>query len=550
MTAPLPPTQPSPGRCLALTVGVVLLAHSGALGAGFVWDDAAIVVQNTLTADLSAWPRYFRSDLWAGTPGEQLGGSGYYRPLMVLSLALERAVFGLDPRIAHAHSLLWHLLGTALAWRIVHRLWGGAGGVWAATVAALVFGLHPIQSEAVIWVAARNDLMAGALGLIALERGLVDVPRPRDRAVALAAGVLAGLAKESVVLLPLLMAALHLARGWSLRARWRDHLPLIGAIGVVILARTAAGIGSATFPPPEGWALLARRSPWLVAQLGAFVVLPWPLSISHVLEYIDRMPLWRAIIGAAAAVGGLSWVALRGSLRDRAGVLWFALCTAPALLSVADKGWLGERYVYLGMLGLGWVLAARARPRWRVGLGGAVVVAVVMLQLRARDWRSDVELWAAAVRDTPSPFAADSLGAVVRIEGDAEAALGWFQVALDDPEPLATACGNLVSAANVTERRWRAVQLAGWARQRGCSGPVFEGHALSALALAGRWDEVQRRVGGVDNDPADRVDAVRAALWLRSGDPRAAEVMAAHDTPEFAARVDLLARVPELALER
>lgn len=539
------------GVWLAAVLVGVFVAHSGALAAGFVWDDLAIVVQNELTADLSRWPQYFVRDLWAGTPGEVAGGSGYYRPLMILSLAVDRALFGLSAPAAHLHSLLWHLAAVAAGWTVLRALFAGdegrgeppAGSVAAATVGALVFGLHPIQSEAVTWVAARNDLMAAALGLVALGRGLVPAPTGRDRAVALGAAVLAGLAKESVVLLPLLLGCLHLARGWSPRRRWRDYLPLVVGILVVVLARTAAGIGSATLPDSTGWALLLRRSPWLVARLGAFVVAPWPLSVVHVLEYLDRMPLWQAILGAVGGLAGAGFVLVRGGARGRAGLLWFVLATAPALVSVADKGWLGERYVYLGMLGLGWAVAGlvpAGRLRW---LGLPALAAVLLLQLRARDWQDDIALWSAAWSATPSPFVADGLARVHRIDGDPTTAAAWFTVALDDPEPWAAACGPVVASTLVSGRTALAVQVAGWARQKGCTGETFEGHALMALALAGRWDRVDAALARVPLSMGGRVAEVRAAHHLRTGDPRYAEVLAAFpDDPGLAARADALAR--------
>ena len=79
--------------------------------------------------------------------------------------------------------------------------------------------------------------------------------------------------------------------------------------------------------------------------------------------------------------------------------------------------------------------------------------------------------------------------------------------------------------------------------EKGCTGETFEGHALMALALAGRWDRVDAALARVPLSMGGRVAEVRAAHHLRTGDPRYAEVLAAFpDDPGLAARADALAR--------
>ena len=77
-----------------LTAGLFLLslltlsAYVGVLGLGFVWDDRALVLENPLIQDLRMLPAYFGTDLWS-TEADVVS-SGYYRPLMLLSLAIDR----------------------------------------------------------------------------------------------------------------------------------------------------------------------------------------------------------------------------------------------------------------------------------------------------------------------------------------------------------------------------------------------------------------------------------------------------------------------------
>ena len=94
-------------------------------------------------------------------------------------------MFGFSAPWMHLRGLLWHLLAVAAAWRLAR----GLLAPWPAAVAALIFGLHPVQAEAVTWIAARNDPMAAAIGGWALVAAAQAGPRSRA-----AAALLSGMA--------------------------------------------------------------------------------------------------------------------------------------------------------------------------------------------------------------------------------------------------------------------------------------------------------------------------------------------------------------------
>ena len=122
-------------------LAVAVAAWWGVLSTGFVWDDQALVLRNTMTGDLSNLPRFFMMDLWdSAEVGEEV--SGYYRPLMLVSLAVDRALWGLSPAGHHLHSLVWHLLAMAGGYRLLRPLLGWQG----ATLAVALFGLHPSRA--------------------------------------------------------------------------------------------------------------------------------------------------------------------------------------------------------------------------------------------------------------------------------------------------------------------------------------------------------------------------------------------------------------------
>jgi len=526
-------TAPPPWAPWAV-LGLVGCAYLPTLGAGFVWDDIPLVVQNEITGDLGNLPRFFQEDLWASTPGQE-GGTGYYRPLMLLSLAVDRALFGLWPGGHHLHNLVWHLVGTLGLMQLARPRLGG----WGAVVAGLVFGLHPMQSEAVIWVAARNDPMATALGLWALERvAPLDAGRARF-GLAFGLSVLAGLAKESVILLPGVLLALDLFGGR--RIVWSRYVPLVSGIGVVLTMRAVVGVDGAGLPEPVGWALLARELHRFGGLLLTRSVIPWPLHNGVSLEWLPRLPVWRWSSGWFALCGALAWVSHRsrqGDRRPAAGLAWFALAVVPVVVPVADKGLIGERYLYFAIAGLGWACGAGAGRSRAVGAGLVAVPAILALQLRIPDWEDDVRLWEAAVRHHPTPYTWGGLAHVVLGEGRVPEAYELFVRALDDPRPDPSVCAATLRAAQRLGRAPLLAQTSAWAARRGCVGADFRGERGISLALAEEWDSA-RRVAQAPGPRAASGVVLDALIATHDGDGVGLE-RARHDP---AAPPDLDARV-------
>lgn len=532
-------------RGLTLLLLLTVAAYIGLVGAGFVWDDGGLVVRNRLTPDLANISRFFAMDLWDGAPVEQ-GVSGYYRPLVLVSFAVDRALFGLWAPGHHLHSLAWHLLAVALLHRLLRQLlpWD------QALAGAAIFALHPAQSEAVAWISARNDPMAAALGFGAL---LTVLPRDAGRARLVGGGLLAWAAlmsKESVVLLPLLLLLLDLVRGGPALARC--YLSLLGGIGVGIGMRVAAGVDAAAWPDAVGWQLMARQAARVAGVYGASLSVAWPLCGVRSLEWLGREPGWRTAVGLGFLLLLVLAPLLLGPQRRRqalVGLAWLALAVLPTLVPVADKGVIGDRYVYLGMVGLGlWGTAVLGRAALPV-VGVLIVPWLWMLHLRLPQWANDRSLWEAAVQDIGTPYTLAGLGHIRFIDGHPELALPLFVRALDADPPALDACDAVGDAAVALKQVREAEILGRWALSRGCprTGALLGGLA-AVQAYEGQWEQAAATLDGAPPDPRHRDRVVRAALALRAGDVAGYEALAAdsRDRDDFAAQVQsLVGRAPQ-----
>lgn len=192
-------------------------------------------------------------------------------------LAKDPAKEGLKPQTFHKVSLLLHAANVSLAFAIVYTLYGHP--LWAF-LAALIFGIHPLQTEVVSWVSAQKDLFAGLFGLLALWLYLIWAKR--DRLLAYAAAfvsfLLSVLAKPSSVTLGLMAMALDvgiLGRPWkrSLKALWPWFVIGLPILGITKMLQPDEHIGQV----PE-WYLRPIIALDTIAFYLSKVFLPWGLT--------------------------------------------------------------------------------------------------------------------------------------------------------------------------------------------------------------------------------------------------------------------------------
>ena len=193
------PRGPAASRWPILLVGVLAaVVYANALHNPFVYDDHDTVLSNRSLADLSN-VRF----LIVYTP---------FRPLVNLSYAFDRFVWGLDPFGFHVTSVALHVAASMLFCVLLRRLlWDGGMRRWsgvAAFVGAGLFAVHPLQTEAVGYVSGRSELLCAVwffASLLAVRRAVASGSIAAG-AVACACGLLALASKELALVLPVIVA--------------------------------------------------------------------------------------------------------------------------------------------------------------------------------------------------------------------------------------------------------------------------------------------------------------------------------------------------------
>ncbi len=421
-------------------LAAIALAYASAFGAAFQFDDFHAVVDNPDVHGVAAW--------LASMPG--------IRPLTKLSFALSWTVAP-APASFVALSVVLHALAACLALGLARRWLRSlapevrAVGT-ASLVAAVVFALHPAQTEAVTYVAGRSVVLSGCLYLAALWA--FERARDGDRPVAWTAASCAAFglslaARETAWTLPLAIVLLEAARGARLGDAIRRAWPQFG----VLLLGAGAMLASGTYRRLLGQSL-AFRDPVsnLAAQVDALAyAVTHPvltLRVNFDPDVATSSPFdlawWVGLAGLAMAVA-VGFAALRRAPWLGVGLLWFLLHLVPTNGVVARFDLANDRHLYLALLGPGLVagvIVARMRPAAvarvvAVALAAALGVATLV---RNTDYRSEVALWEATTRASPRKARAwNNLGYAWELAGDparARAAYGRA-LALDPGYPKA-----------------------------------------------------------------------------------------------------------------
>jgi len=230
------------GRRLGLPSALLLsaaclLCYANGLTGEFSYDDKAIVRDNPRIRSPDQIEEIFRTEYFGRTKGT--GTS--YRPVLLVSYALQWWIHGASAVPYHVVNVAFHVLTTLLLAMLLLRLEVPRALVLAT---ALLFAVHPIHSEAVTSVVGRGETQAAALTLGYLLLALRAAEKRSGRAASLAASLsfylLAALTKESAVAAPALFA---LCLAWRARGGLLSRLKAAASRGALVYAGSASVLG-------------------------------------------------------------------------------------------------------------------------------------------------------------------------------------------------------------------------------------------------------------------------------------------------------------------
>jgi tetratricopeptide (TPR) repeat protein len=430
---------PTPSKQALAFAAITLAVFWPTLSARFVYDARLQIITGDFIHDPWNWVPVLSGRVLA------MDVLDFNRPVQLASLMLDSTIWGKDAFGYHLTSVLLHALNVVMVWGIARGLSRAgerqAEGLSYAGLAALVFAVHPVVTEAVCEPTFREDLLVAACTLGAVLLAIRHDPAAPngDRWRALGCAGLCFLAvasKESGIAAPMILGAYwwlfrraEPRRFWSL-AVGGGKLTAIAFLAARFLlepAESAIFEAKPQYPGGSFWAAMAIE-PRILALYAQLVVLPVNLCADYGLSSVRHLPLPVALVVLAGLVAAAVF-AIRADRRLALACAIIVLPLLPVSNIVPIYRAAADRYLYLPMagvaLGLGWLLDGpwlAARPRLREKATIFCMAAVVLLGMacveRQKVWANPLALWEDTFQKNPTAYtAASGLGESLREVG-------------------------------------------------------------------------------------------------------------------------------------
>jgi tetratricopeptide (TPR) repeat protein len=490
----------------ALLVIVTVVAFLNGLDGEFVLDDRPFLVDNPKIVETHSLSYFFTQHVWYYS---NLGDiqSANFRPLYFLTLWLGNQLWSSSPLAFHLFSLMLHVSATLMLLVVIRRLIPEIS-VMAAGLAATLFSLHPVHSEAVAWISAFVHPLAAVFLLSAWL--LHERARKKGKIVStfIAAFffVLALLSHEMAIAFPVFI----LLHDWLRYGRPHvlANAPYIFLLVAYLLVRNAV-LGETipmVFSDPEMWA----RFPMFVLEYLRQLILPWPqpLFLQMPEEWVVSLAaiiVVPACVAAGIRLGRIPEVDRRVPLIALAWVGAFLL--PPLAAAFSPDARFALRSLYIASAGISLLLAWAIHnlPVMRRPVGIGVLGALLLLALGGtvvanRQWADDGKVYTRILSWNPEYYPAlFSLGEFNERKGDPVQALDQYE-----------------KAASLAEGEDKAVPLERMATILGKAGDNERSLELFRQVTQLEPDNAVAWIGIGNNlwtlsKPAEAVDAYRKA---------------------------------------
>ncbi len=397
---------------LLILVTVILFVRT--INNNFYWEDEIFVKDNPHIRYLRNIPIFFN-------PGYinvyEAGFGQRYRPLRSLSFALDYKLWGGAVWGYHLSNLFLHTGVVLLVYFMMKQL---SVEIISAFFAALLFAVHPIHIESVVYLKNRTDIMCAMFYIAAVIFFIrfVKTKKVIYYMISIFAGIGAFLSKEMALTLPVAITV-----SWFLLLKQKSgkNIWAIGIyyilLGIYILFKKFV-MGGFYAPYPYGVAEQAGLIFNTFAKYIQLLILPLKLCLDWDIPlkgYVD----WTSIALLIVFIGAVIF-----SYKKNVLISYFGLMTILTLLPVANIVFLSGRHFaeqrlyipsvwFAGFLTLGIGEVWKNRQTAMSILLAITVLFSLRTILRLNDWRNETTLWTKTVKQSPNSFRAWNNLAVV-----------------------------------------------------------------------------------------------------------------------------------------
>lgn len=401
-------------KSLSIIAAFCLLIYSNTLFNGMFWDDYDSITNNQYIRSWTYLPQYFTDNLTAGSGIRD----NYWRPLLLLSFSLDYKIGGLEPFFYHLQNIFWHTTSSILLFILLFRL---SKNNLPSLLGALLFAIHPLQTEAVTYVAGRADPMHTTLmlGSLLLILKYLDAKKRLLFAWSILFFVFALLTKERAIVLPVIISLFVMPLAikqyhYSFKKILLILAPYFIIAAIYFLLRMSILHFTDTFDLgaddslgiPSIWIQFLTYFKALTIYAG---LLLWPARLY--MEKTVTLPtsLWDWQVLAGIAISVITLLIIIRSWKNNGlvsvGLLWFFIALSPSLHIFPIQGLLYEHWLYPALPGLFLAICAFLNPHLDFekitpfGIASICFAICILLAfsirtiVRNNDWRGPIRFY-------------------------------------------------------------------------------------------------------------------------------------------------------------
>ena len=372
----------------------------------------------------------------------------FHRSLLQISIAFNAHLDGFRTFSYHLINLLLHLINSLLVYFITCRIWCYFRSMdcqstktekrFVALFTAILFLLHPIQTESVVYIMSRSEVFAGTFYLSAFL--LFQVYLAKDRPIKIGfkvlvlfiisiAFILGFSVKQTVITLPLMLLLYFLfgqePESSSIRwlNKWKWKIGFIVLVGIILLFYKLLTDESFLIGPSSAGEDIGRLN-YMLTQPSVIVyyyvkllVFPINLNIDPDILLVTEWWSWK-FITALTGIAGLIYFSCRAKekLFLLYFIFWFLIVLSPSSSIITLGDLAAEHRTYLASYSFyaavafcvykvsHLVYSAHPKKSRNIALAVSIFISVIFSVLtiqRNKIWASEVSLWADTLKKSP-----------------------------------------------------------------------------------------------------------------------------------------------------
>lgn len=222
---------------------LAILCYANTIGHGYTFDDHLVITGNEFTKQgLAGIPDLITHDFFEGVYGKEGGmelTGGRFRPLSLVTFAIEWQFLGSNPAVGHGINILLFAITSIVLFQLLNK-WFGIES-WIPMVASLLYVAHPIHTEVVANIKSRDEILCLLFLLGALHK-LWDYANGKKGISSVGLGCLyyflAMLSKETAFMYaPIMPVAVYVLQKKDIKASLGASAPYIATAVLYFIIR-------------------------------------------------------------------------------------------------------------------------------------------------------------------------------------------------------------------------------------------------------------------------------------------------------------------------